>query len=91
MKSTKTIFIILVNLAALLLLAVGLISPLTPPEGIPSSIELFIFAICPIVILCLLAWFAKSKWVKVVFVVEIIIIVVLLIKVLGVVYHSSKT
>jgi hypothetical protein len=90
MRNTKKIFIILVNLTAILILVIGLISPLTPSEGTPSSIELFIFAICPILTLCLLAWFVQNKRVKIIVVVEIVIITALLIKVLGLVYRTSR-
>lgn len=90
MKNTKTIFILLVNLMAILLLIIGLISPLTPSAGTPSPIELLIFAIFPILTLCLLAWFVKSKRVKIIVIVEIVIITALLIKVLGLVYNLSR-
>ena len=89
-KNTRPIFIFVVNITAILLLVAGLISPLTPSEGHPSLIELLVFAICPILILCLLAWFVKSKWIKAVVVTEIVILSALLIKVLRLVYKTER-
>ncbi|PYU94098.1 MAG: hypothetical protein DMG25_07575 [Acidobacteria bacterium] len=39
------------NLVGVLIYAFGLVGPLTPSEGMPNLVEVFIFACCPVALL----------------------------------------
>ncbi|TAN42129.1 MAG: hypothetical protein EPN22_13290 [Nitrospirae bacterium] len=78
------------NILAILILAAGLISPLTPSEGTPSLIELLIFAFVPLIILGTLLLRLENKMTKLFVAFELIAMSVVLFKVLGVVYKHSK-
>jgi len=47
----RSFLIMAANFIALLIYAVGLIAPLTPSEGLPSLIEIFVFVGGPVAIL----------------------------------------
>ena len=86
MKITDSIYMIMANALALLLLAIGLLSPLTPSEGTPSFLELAIFAGCPFFILETLIFKARDRVTKFLLIAEIAIIASILFRVLVIVY-----
>jgi hypothetical protein len=89
MRGTKNC-IIAANVTALLLLAVGLISPLTPSEGTPSLIELIVFAVLPFFILVVIILKTENRLAKIFIGSEIAIVFIVLYKVLGAVYKYAK-
>ena len=53
-SSVRILGIIVLLISATLIHAIGLLSPLTPSEGIPSAISLVVFGLVPF-LMCLLA------------------------------------
>jgi hypothetical protein len=59
------------NVAGVLLYGLGLVSPLTPSEGMPNVPELFVFAACPIAFLFVSLFLSRTRAARAVTVVEI--------------------
>jgi len=82
MKKTKTTYMIMANVVAILLLVLGLLSPLTPSEGTPSFLVIAIFAGGPLFILSALIYKTESKIAKIFFITEIAVIATILFQLL---------
>lgn len=74
-ESLRAILVLLLAATSLLLLAIGLIAPLTPSEGTPKSWELFLFAGLPVLLPCIGIAIAEKTSEKVFSVVAEIIVV----------------
>ena len=70
------------NVVAILLLVLGLLSPLTPSEGTPSFLVIAIFAGGPLFILSALIYKTESKIAKIFFITEIAVIATILFQLL---------
>jgi hypothetical protein len=74
-ESIRAIFILLIAVISLLLLIIGLLSPLTPSEGTPILLALFVFAGLPILLPCIGIAIAKKTSEKIfTIVVEILMV-----------------
>jgi len=86
MKINKTAYLVVANVIALVILAIGLLSPLTPSEGKPALLEVIIFAVSPLLILGLMILKTQSRTAKFIFSIEAVVITSVLARILGVVY-----
>jgi hypothetical protein len=86
----KNKYIVAANVFAILLLAMGLLSPLTPSEGNPTIIELFIFAILPLLILGGIIIKTENRLLKLIAAGQLVIVTIILYNVLGLVYGTAK-
>jgi hypothetical protein len=50
-STMRALWAVILNMIAVILYGAGLLSPLTPSEGIPNMGEIFVFAIIPVVFL----------------------------------------
>ncbi len=89
MKNTKTAYMIIANAFAILLLVIGLLSPLTPSEGTPTFLEVAIFAGGPLFILGVMIYKTENRMAKFIFFTEIAIISSMLFWVLNAVYKYT--
>jgi len=85
----KNKYIVAGNIFAILLLAMGLLSPLTPSEGTPTIIELLIFAVLPLLILGAIIIKTENRLLKIFEAGQFIIVAVILYHVLGFVYGTA--
>jgi len=67
----KTAYLAIANVIAIAILALGLLSPLTPSEGTPGLLEIVVFAGSPLAILSFLIYKTKNKIAKLLFITEI--------------------
>ena len=63
MNINRTIVLISTFVLAPIIFIVGLVSPLTPSEGLPSVIDLFIFWIIPLLIIAYAISFFNNRWI----------------------------
>ena len=58
-ESNRTLLMIMTIVASIVWYGIGLISPLTPSEGMPTTSDLIIFVFIPVLAICI--WIIISK------------------------------
>ena len=69
---------VLLNVTALLLLGIGLVSPLTPSHGMPTARDLAIFAVGPVALLAAAFRYASPLWLRLFIAMEAALVLVAL-------------
>jgi hypothetical protein len=67
----RALWAVILNMIAVILYGVGLLSPLTPSEGIPNMGEIFVFAIIPVVFLGVSGFLARSWGARAIVIIEL--------------------
>ena len=69
--TTTSLVASFLNVAGVLLYGLGLVSPLTPSEGMPNVLELFVFMACPVAFLSVSLFLSRTRVARAITVVEI--------------------
>jgi hypothetical protein len=88
-SAASTALAIVLNVAAIALLAVGLLAPLTPSEGMPSTRDLAVFAAGPPTLLVTAFLCRTSKPVRLLIGVECVLVLALLLVLLERLFETS--